>query len=287
MEKIDFNQVRGFSDSITLTFNFIKQEFKPLLRSFAVIALPVIFIGLFLMSYTTRESLMAIVQPEQYADILANSLLTNLCTLVIYFWMSLMGISYIRVYQDKANDSSGERITPEEVWQVMWRNLGKSVLWVIVYLLMVVLGTVLFIVPGIYLGVVFGFVFYYMILENRSISSGMSGSRGLLKGKWWNFFGYVIVLQLIVGGLSYIFSISELVLTIKTAITQQLPGIYETTFSLLLTNLGKSLLQLISVVGIAVRFFSYLEEKEHTGLLNKIGQIGNNDKQMPEREELH
>ena len=38
MEKINFNQVRGFSDSITLTFNFIKQEFKPLLRSFAVIA---------------------------------------------------------------------------------------------------------------------------------------------------------------------------------------------------------------------------------------------------------
>ena len=34
MEKINFNQVRGFSDSITLTFNFIKQEFKPLLRSF-------------------------------------------------------------------------------------------------------------------------------------------------------------------------------------------------------------------------------------------------------------
>ena len=28
MEKINFNQVRGFSDSITLTFNFIKQEFK-------------------------------------------------------------------------------------------------------------------------------------------------------------------------------------------------------------------------------------------------------------------
>ena len=28
MEKINFNQVRGFSDSITLTFNFIKQEFN-------------------------------------------------------------------------------------------------------------------------------------------------------------------------------------------------------------------------------------------------------------------
>ena len=226
MEKINFNQVRGFSDSITLTFNFIKQEFKPLLRSFAVIALPVIFIGLFFMSYSARESLIAIVQPDQYAgspfDMLTNSLLTNLSTMVIYFWMALIGIAYIRVYQDKVAAADEARITPGEVWQVMWRNLGKSLLWAVIYLLMVVFGTILFIAPGIYLGVVFGFVFYYMILENRSISAGMSGSRELLKGKWWNFFGYVIVLQLIVGGLSYIFSIPYLVLTFKTIFTQQL-----------------------------------------------------------------
>ena len=279
MEKINFNQVRGFSDSITLTFNFIKQEFKPLLRSFAVIALPVVFIGLFFMSYSARESLITIVQPDQYAgsslDMLTNSLLTNLLTMVIYFWMSLIGIAYIRVYQDKVAAADEARITPGEVWQVMWRNLGKSLLWAVIYLLMVVFGMILFIAPGIYLGVVFGFVFYYMILENRSISAGMSGSRELLKGKWWNFFGY------------YIFSIPYLVLTFKTIFTQQLPGIYETTFSLLFANLGQSLLQLISVVGIAVRFFTYLEQKEHTGLLSKIGQIGNRDKQMPEREEMH
>ena len=119
MEKINFNQVRGFSDSITLTFNFIKQEFKPLLRSFAVIALPVIFIGLFFMSYSARESLIAIVQPDQYAgsplDMLTNSLLTNLSTMVIYFWMALIGIAYIRVYQDKVAAADEARITPGEV----------------------------------------------------------------------------------------------------------------------------------------------------------------------------
>ena len=171
MEKINFNQVRGFSDSITLTFNFIKQEFKPLLRSFAVIALPVIFIGLFFMSYSARESLIAIVQPDQYAgsplDMLTNSLLTNLSTMVIYFWMALIGIAYIRVYQDKVAAADEARITPGEVWQVMWRNLGKSLLWAVIYLLMVVFGTILFIAPGVYLGVVFGFVFYYMILEKN------------------------------------------------------------------------------------------------------------------------
>ena len=161
MEKINFNQVRGFSDSITLTFNFIKQEFKPLLRSFAVIALPVIFIGLFFMSYSARESLIAIVQPDQYAgsplDMLTNSLLTNLSTMVIYFWMALIGIAYIRVYQDKVAAADEARITPGEVWQVMWRNLGKSLLWAVIYLLMVVFGTILFIAPGVYLGVVFFF----------------------------------------------------------------------------------------------------------------------------------
>ena len=150
MEKINFNQVRGFSDSITLTFNFIKQEFKPLLRSFA-----------------------AIVQPDQYAgspfDMLTNSLLTNLSTMVIYFWMALIGIAYIRVYQDKVAAADEARITPGEVWQVMWRNLGKSLLWAVIYLLMVFFGTILFIAPGIYLGVVFGFVLYYIIMEKRSI----------------------------------------------------------------------------------------------------------------------
>ena len=115
----------------------------------------------------------------------------------------------------------------------------------------------------------------------------MIGWSELFYGKWWNLLGYVLVFKLIVGGLSYIFSIPYLVLTFKTTFTQQLPGIYETTFSLLFANLGQSLLQLISVVGIAVRFFTYLEQKEHTGLLSKIGQIGNRDKQMPEREEMH
>lgn len=98
------------------------------------------------MSYSARESLITIVQPDQYAgsslDMLTNSLLTNLLTMVIYFWMSLIGIAYIRVYQDKVAAADEARITPGEVWQVMWRNLGKSLLWAVIYLLMVVFGMI-------------------------------------------------------------------------------------------------------------------------------------------------
>ena len=57
MEKIDLHQVRGFSDSITVTFNFVKQEFKPLLKSLAVIVLPLIFVDLFLKSFMMRGML--------------------------------------------------------------------------------------------------------------------------------------------------------------------------------------------------------------------------------------
>ena len=126
-----------------------------------------------------------------------------------------------------------------------------------------------------------------MMLKDRSLGEAMSDSRSLIKGKWWHFFAYIIVLQLIVGILSYVFAIPYQVVTFKTMFVQELPGMYELTLCLLFSSLGQSLMQLIFVVGIAVRFYSFLEEKEHTGLLEKIEQIGNNDQPVADREENH
>ena len=49
MERINLCVQRSFSDLITATVNFMKQEFVPFIRAFAVIGFPVILIMLFLM----------------------------------------------------------------------------------------------------------------------------------------------------------------------------------------------------------------------------------------------
>lgn len=279
MEKINLNLERGFSDSITVTFNFIKQEFKPLLRSFAFIVLPFIFADMFVKSYVVRQSLSMMIEPSPGLEAslanLGTTMWSYLSTMIVYFWVGLFAISYIRVYLDKFNDPEESLITPGEVWQVMVRNMGKMVLWGFLYMLIVCVGTLLFIVPGLYFAVAFGCVAYFMVIRGDSISSGMSASQQLIRGQWWNFFGYIFVLQLIVGGLSYVFSIPYVVLTFKSMFSQEMPGPYETTFGIMFSTLGQNMLQIISVVGIAIRFFSFREQKEHATLLGKIEEMGN------------
>lgn len=288
--KFSFNQVCGFSDSITLTFRFVKQEWKSLLKSFVWIVLPLVLVDLFLKNASTRDMFAMMVyssDTDLSPQMLMNNLLGYCSSILLYAWITWMGIAYIRVYQNKCAAGNGESVKPGEVWQVMWQHLGSVFLWWILYFLIVCLGVILLLIPGIYLAVIFFLTVYYMMLKDRSLGEAMSDSRSLIKGKWWHFFAYMIVLQLIVGILSYVFAIPYQVITFKTMFVQELPGMYELTLCLLFSSLGQSLMQLIFVVGIAVRFYSFLEEKEHTGLLEKIEQIGNNDQPVADREENH
>ena len=51
MEKIDLNVGRGFSDCITVMFNFVKQEFKPLMKAAGFIVLPLLLVDMVLKSF--------------------------------------------------------------------------------------------------------------------------------------------------------------------------------------------------------------------------------------------
>lgn len=280
MEKIDLNRVRGFSDSITATFNFIKQEFKPLLKSMAVIVLPFVLGDMLLKSYVVREALdFTLYDMEDWDATLSTGLLSMvsyLATGVIYFWMSLFGISYMKVYVAKFGQADASPVAVGEVFGVMGRKLGVALFWYLLYVLMVVAGSLFCLVPGIYLGVVYIFPLYAMILHDRPFSAAMPESSELVKGAWWNVFGYVLVLGLIVSGLSYIFGIPYLVLTIKSIFTEGMPGTYEMTLGIMLSTLGQNLMMVISVLGLGVYYYSAREGKEHQGLLNKIEEIGKN-----------
>lgn len=276
--KINFQEVRGFGDSITATFNFVKQEFKPLITSFAVIVLPWIFIDLFFKSYAVGNLLNISINPtdssSQILDTIVNAFWSYLSSAFVYFWLFLYMSAYVRVYQEKYLAGNVERITRQEIWSKMVSCMGKFFLWGILYFLIVVIGTFLFIVPGIYLGVAFIFSFYFLVMRDKPVFESFSASMDLTRGNWWNTLGYIIILQLIVGALSYVFVIPYTFLSVKSMFTQEVPGVYEITFTLLLANLGQYFMQIIMLTGIAVRFFGLLEQREHRTLLSKIDRIG-------------
>ena len=110
MEKINLSVQRSFSDLITVTINFMKQEFVPFIRAFAVIGFPMILLMLFFM----KDLLMGVfdmsLHPEAYYDVnnfgdtMLRTLFTSLFGVLMMLWVQLFAISYLRVYWDHYQD---------------------------------------------------------------------------------------------------------------------------------------------------------------------------------------
>ena len=129
-------------------------------------------------------------------------------------------------------------------------------------------------VPGIYFGVALTFGSCILVLKDGGLGKIMSESMAIVKGNWWRTLGYIIVLSLLVGVVAYVFQIPYMVVMFSSAFTGEIPGAYEITFSLLLSNLGQYTLYTVMFVGIGMMFFSRTEEMEHTTLLSQIEQLG-------------
>lgn len=284
--RINLQEVRNFSDSFTATFVFVKQEFKSLITAFAVIMLPLIFADLFVKGYTMRSLITDPLGSSKTGSDILSLVVNYFSTLVLVFWLGVFVISFLRVYTDKFKVYSEERITVKEVWRVMSKHLGKAFVVGVVYLLAVSVGTVMLIIPGIYVSVILIFSIYYLILRDNTITGSLGDSADLVKGQWWSLFGFIFILNLIISMLSYVFTIPYLVITLKSVFTREPMGIYESTFGMLLANLGQYFLYIFTFVGIGVRFFSSLERQEHTLLLNKIEHLGNNGQTANSEETL-
>lgn len=284
--RINLQEVRNFSDSFTATFVFVKQEFKSLITGFAVIMLPLIFADLFVKGYTMRSLITDPLGSSKTGSDILSLVVNYFSTLVLVFWLGVFVISFLRVYTDKFKVYSEERITVKEVWRVMSKHLGKAFIVGVVYLLAVSVGTVMLIIPGIYVSVILIFSIYYLILRDNTITGSLGDSADLVKGQWWSLFGFIFILNLIISMLSYVFTIPYLVITLKSVFTREPMGIYESTFGMLLANLGQYFLYIFTFVGIGVRFFSSLERQEHTLLLNKIEHLGNNGQTANSEETL-
>ena len=106
MEKINLSVQRSFSDLITVTINFMKQEFVPFIRAFAVIGFPMILLMLFFMKDLLMGAFDMSLHPEAYyevnnfGDTMLRTLFTSLFGVLMMLWVQLFAISYLRVYWD-------------------------------------------------------------------------------------------------------------------------------------------------------------------------------------------
>lgn len=314
---IEFHRTRDFSRKMNATFEFIKQNFKPLFKSVIYIAGPPALIGSMLMGSFIGEFI-GLTQnlannagnPEAFGNYFTSvsfwlQLMLTLVFLLISGVVTMATInSYILLYGEKRSN----QIEVNEVWErvknTFWTYLGSTILFFII----LVAGYILSIIPGavmmntspfvgmvlilgficflFYIAISFALTFFIQSYEKKNFFSAILRSNKLVRGKWWSTFGLLIILSLIVSTVSYIFIIPWYLITIvdtlhntSTGVVKETSASWEilTVLFFTLYYLAQFTLASLPNVGIAFQYFNLVELKESKGLMDQIETLGKNN----------
>ena len=286
--KIEFKQVRDFGEVINDTFVFIKQNFKPMMKS--VITISGIFaIGFSVFSILAFLNLKELIRggglsnpTERMENTLSATIPVYIFTFLVFFMVSLATLCYIAVYVEKNKETP----TTTEVWSYakyyFLRYLGSNIL----AFLMLILGFVCCILPGLYLWPISSLITTAIILENGGISYSLSRGFRLVKENWWSSFGTLIILSIIyyactmavsipflLAGSGASFLTPDFSLPLILIIIQNVIGAFALYFVM------------IPIIGVALLFFSLVEQKESEGLMQRIQSVDDDaPKNSPEEE---
>jgi hypothetical protein len=286
MERIEFLQERDLGGVISATFDFVRQNAKPLFYALVIIVVPFAFASAGL-DYLLKESVNA-------SDRRGFNTLTILVS--AFGNLLLMTVCFAFVRQYRAEDSTEF----QDVWaeskdilgSVFRTNLGIGVLLLILVLSVALIVTILGLPSNPF---AFGFVLfqfgmlfillatvliYHVLLllhpihleEENGFIEGLRRLRYLLTDHFWQTIGIFLILLLIEIILRVFLALPSLALA---GLKNYLPTEFLTIlkpFASAITNAG-SIFQVFVYIGIYFQYFNLLERKEGQGLSERIEGI--------------
>ncbi len=286
---IQLLQERDFGQKINAAFEFLGQNFKPLLTAMLYIAGPAaivagFFNGLYQSNVMNLQK-STVPGSDPFANMFSafNQVLTPAYFLLIIFTVaasllaSLTVYSYVLKYEEQGGPTP--TITPRDVWDVVRTNVLSYLGYSIVLLIIFIFTIVFLVIPAIYLGVVFSIIYMVMLRENISLSTAMSRCFYLIRDKWWSTFGLIIIMGIIQGIVGIIFQLPLTAVTILKALK-----LYEgdstilTTIAGVIGTLGSTLTSCLLNLAVVFQYYNLVEKKDGVGILSAIQNIGQNQK---------
>ena len=277
---IQFREIRDFSQILSTTFAFVRQNLLPLLKHTMLILAPLIVLSNITSYYYLQDAIGF--TPTSLDDVwqfYAESFWTALPGMIIGFIIigifSSMVYAYIRHYQE----TNGAAIETGQLLRSAAPYITRITIGSLASSLIVMVGLFLCIAPGVYLAVTLALVYPVILWENTGIFSAMSRSANLVKGNWWNTFGVLLVLMIVTYVLILIVSIPTTLVSVFAGISavdgdiEQLTGII--TVVTAITSFFYYPIYLIFMIGIALLYFSLVEQHDGTGLIDRVNTIGN------------
>lgn len=285
-QKIEMRKMRDFSAKINATFEFLRQNFKPLFKAIAYIAGPAILAQGVVYGYYNR-SVINLTSAGQQGNGIFSFLgefslwlgLTLLLGGIAYVILVAVVGEYVRIYDSKPFPST---IEVTEVWDGVKGYLFSLTGALIVSAIVIMVGIVLLILPGVYVMIVLSLMAPVIIIERKSMGESFTRSFSLITDKWWSTFGLLFVTGLISGFMGYMFAIPQFIFTFLITFNSvsENPTVqplwYEVglILSSTLYMTGAAFLRAIPILAIMFQYFNLVERKEAAGLMSKLDTFG-------------
>lgn len=296
--KIEFMRYRDFGQILNSTFEFIRQNFLPLLKSLIFIIGPFLLITGILLGFY-QKSVLTIFNITSFSQTGIIALLLIILIFLVTQMMLTTVYSFILIYLSKTEFTP---ISIEEIWDSVKQNFYKvlGLNAVIFFLFLIYLTVFLLIIvavsggtSGSGLGIFLFFILFillvfimvkmclaYMIMlyERIGIWASIQRSFYLTKNKWWFSFGLIFVLSLIQSLMGFIFQIPQYIIMVTTMFNSLdgsgVSGVTE--ILIMLTSIIAAfqyLLFSLIIIALAFLYFSLVEQKEGKGLIERIESI--------------
>lgn len=287
-EYIEFRKVRDFSETINDSFTFLKLQFRALFK-------PLLYIcGFFVLATMATQVLQQLKTVKLLGLAKASSagngfmptdissytfgveyFLVLLFTMLSISAIYLVTYCYIKLYKDQSNTSPHL----EEVWTLFKQHIVRFFVTSLLLTVLMVIGFVFCLIPGFYLMPIVSLALPAMVMEDKGIADSFSRSIHLIKEHWWKTFGILLVASLITYFSMSILGLPSALLGFGAVFLQSSPTLVliGSIFSSMLTA-AANLFYVFPAVVSTLCYFSLSEEKDGSGLFERIEQFGGDTK---------
>lgn len=219
-QDIRFRKQRDLGVVISDSFEFLKQEAKPIMRMIGIYVLPFVILYAGVQVYFQRNVLSQfdLTNPESImADI--GPFYLNLFMFMFFglFVQSLLVgtyYSYIEAYIKHGKGNFQLTDISSKFFSNSLLALGANLIFVII----VFFGAMMCLVPGLYFANTFSIVVFILIFEKKGISDALSRSWKLVNSSWWNTLLINLIAVVIVYAVGIVLSIPSMIMGVSSSI---------------------------------------------------------------------
>ncbi|PCH49563.1 MAG: hypothetical protein COC22_06385 [Flavobacteriaceae bacterium] len=295
---IEFKKERDLGAIITDTFSFIRENWRDYFLTVFKIIGPILLVGAAVLVFAMISysgAIKGMINVNQSAPD-PSTILSSIFGMfgwiflmfvvfgIVYTLLAEVSLFYIKSYIQNNGVANFQEVK-DNTYANIWKFIGLGVLSI----LMMMLGYILCFLPAIYISIVLFLAMPIMVFENKSVGDTISHCFTLIKSEWWNTFGVVFVIGILVAMLGFVFSIPSLIyqlISMGVSFSNEDPtailGILDDPIYLMLNLIayfGKFLFYSVTLVSSAFIYFDLNEQKNFTGTFEKIESLGNDDNQ--------